>query len=335
MSETILLIDDERLFRALVGDHLTKEGYRVLAAASGEEGLKALLKESVHVVLLDLVMPGMDGMEVLRRVKEDQPDLPVIIVSSHRTVEQGVGAVKDGAFDALSKPVNLEELSRAVGRAVLLARSGRSRLRRQVQVEKLQDRALALTDLIRWDVLGEFLQNNQVLFQRVIDFIADVLEVEIVSLMLMEEGAQTLRIAFARGIAEDVRESARPKVGEGIAGTVAQKGEPLLIKDIQQDPRFNESSFFHRYTTRSLMSVPVKVNGKTVGVLNANNKREGGVFDEYDMALFTTFSCLVSLVLANAQLFRQLTSSVEELAHTNVELRRANQELEKRLNQAR
>ncbi len=334
MIETILIIDDERLFRALVADHLTKEGYRVLAAASGEEGLKTLEKEAVDVVLLDLTMPGLDGMEVLHLLRQDRPDLPVIVVSSHRTVERGVSAVKDGAFDVFSKPVNLEELSRGVRRAALLASSGRARLRRQVQVEKLQGRALALADLIRWDVLGEFLQNNQVLFQRVIDFIADVLEVEIVSLMLMEEGAQTLRIAFARGLAEDVREGARPKVGEGIAGTVAQNGEPLLIKDIQQDPRFNESSFFHRYTTRSLMSVPVKVNGKTVGVLNANNKREGGAFDEYDMALFTTFSCLVSLALANAQLFRQLTHSVEELAHTNVELQRANKELEKRLTQA-
>jgi CheY-like chemotaxis protein len=334
VSECVLIIDDERLFRTLVADHLAKEGYRVLAAGSGEEGLKTLGTEPVHVVLLDLVMPGLDGMEVLRRIKRDRPELPVIMVTGYRTPERAITAVEDGAFDVVSKPVNLEELTHTVGRAVLLAKSSQAGQRRQAQVAKLQASALALADLVRWDVLGEFLQNNQVLFQRVIDFIAEVLEVEIVSLMLVEEASQTLRIAVARGLSEEVLRSARPKVGEGIAGLVARKGEPLLIKDIRKESVFSESRFYPRYTTRSLMSVPVKVNGKTVGVLNANNKRSGESFDEYDMALFATFSCLVSLALANAQLFQQLTRSVEELAHTNQELRRANRELEKRLQEA-
>ena len=334
MSDHVLIIDDERLFRTLVADHLTKEGYRVVAAPGGEEGLKTLAAEPVDVVLLDLIMPGLDGMEVLRLIKRDRPELPVIMVTGYRTPERAINAVQDGAFDVVGKPVNLEELTRIVGRAVLLAKSTQVKQRRQAQVEKLRASALSLTNLVRWDVLGQFLQDNQVLFQRVIDFIADVLEVEIVSFMLVDEATQTLRITFARGLSEDVLRTARPKVGEGIAGWVAQKGEPLLIKDIRQESTFSESRFYPRYTTRSLMSVPVKVNGKTVGVLNANNKRSGESFDEYDMALFATFSCLVSLALANAQLFQQLTRSVEELAQTNLELRRANRELEKRLQQA-
>jgi CheY-like chemotaxis protein len=334
MSDSVLVVDDERLFRTLVTDHLTKGGYRVVAAASGEEALKSLAAEPFHAVLLDLVLPGVDGMEILRQIKRDRPELPVIMVTGHRTLQRALSAVKDGAYDMVSKPVNLEELTRIVGRAVLLARASQATQRHQTQVEKLQASALTLTNLIRWDVLGEFLQDNQVLFQRVIDFIADVLEVEIVSLMLVDEATQTLRIAFARGLSPDVLQRARRKVGEGIAGWVAQKGEPLLIKDIRKETSFSESRFYPNYRTRSLMSVPVKVNGKTVGVLNANNKRSGESFDEYDMAVFATFSCLVSLTLANAQLFQQLNRSVEELAHTNVELRRANQELEKRLKQA-
>jgi GAF domain-containing protein len=79
------------------------------------------------------------------------------------------------------------------------------------------------------------------------------------------------------------------------------------------------------------MSVPLKVNGKTVGVMNANNKVSGGSFDEHDMALFTTFSCIVSLSLATAQLFDQLSASVDELAVTNARLARANAEMEARV----
>ena len=79
------------------------------------------------------------------------------------------------------------------------------------------------------------------------------------------------------------------------------------------------------------MCVPLKVNGKTVGVMNANNKLTGEAFDEYDLALFTTFSCIVSLGLATAQLFEQLTASVDELAVTNARLARTNAELETRV----
>jgi len=62
MSDSVLVVDDERLFRTLVTDHLTKGGYRVVAAASGEEALKSLAAEPFHAVLLDLVLPGVDGM---------------------------------------------------------------------------------------------------------------------------------------------------------------------------------------------------------------------------------------------------------------------------------
>jgi GAF domain-containing protein len=79
------------------------------------------------------------------------------------------------------------------------------------------------------------------------------------------------------------------------------------------------------------MCVPLKVNGKTIGVLNANNKVTGEPFDENDLALFTTFSCLVSLSFATTQLFERLASSVDELARTNARLARVNVDLEARV----
>ncbi|HTU01274.1 MAG TPA: GAF domain-containing protein, partial [Candidatus Sulfotelmatobacter sp.] len=130
--------------------------------------------------------------------------------------------------------------------------------------------------------------------------------------------------------AEVQRQAACP-VGEGIAGGVAKSGEPLLIRDLSQDPRFGKRPRHPRYRTDSLMCVPLKVNGKTIGVLNANNKVSGAAFDEYDLAVFTTFACLVSVSLATAQLYEQLTASVDELALTNARLARANHELEARL----
>jgi len=185
--------------------------------------------------------------------------------------------------------------------------------------------------MIRWDTLGEFLRDNATLFQRVIDLIADVLEVEIVSLMLVTEPEGTLRIAHAKGLSPEIQRDAVCAMGEGISGRVAMLGEPLLIRDLSKDPIFGKPHLHPRYRTNSLMCVPVKVNGRAIGVLNANNKKSGEPFDENDLALFTTFSCLVSLSFATTQLFDRLASSVDELARTNARLAKANAELEEKV----
>jgi GAF domain-containing protein len=112
---------------------------------------------------------------------------------------------------------------------------------------------------------------------------------------------------------------------------VARTGAPLLIRDLSLHPLHAASVLSPQYRTNSVISVPVKISGKTVGVLNANNKVNGTPFDENDLALFTTFSCLVSLSFATTQLFERLASSVDELAKTNARLARANADLEARL----
>jgi signal transduction protein with GAF and PtsI domain len=188
-----------------------------------------------------------------------------------------------------------------------------------------------LSNMIRWDTLGEFLRDNATLFQRVIDLIADVLEVEIVSLMLVTEPEGMLRIAHTKGLGQEVQRDAVCAMGEGISGRVAMTGEPLLIRDLSKDPVFGKPNLHPRYRTNSLMCVPLKVNGRAIGVLNANNKKNGKTFDENDLALFTTFSCLVSLSFATTQLFDRLASSVDELAKTNARLAKANADLEEKV----
>jgi DNA-binding response OmpR family regulator len=329
--DTILVVDDERLFLTLVRDELAKAGYTVLTAENAEEALEALAKQPVQVVIMDVVMPGADGMELLPRVRKDHPQVPVIVVSGRASFLTGVHAMRLGAIDFLRKPLNFEELGRTVETAIAQRKTAGGPPARLASLERLQQAAVALSDMIQWDTLGSFLKDNNAFFQRVIELLAEVVGVEIVSLMLLHEADGTLRIAEAKGLDASVQRQAACRVGEGISGGVAKSGQPLLIRDLAQDPRFAGRPRNPRYRTDSLMCVPLKVNGKTVGVLNANNKVTGEPFDEMDLAVFTTFACLVSLGLATTQLFEQLTASVDELATTNARLARANSELEARL----
>ncbi len=110
MSRSVLIIDDEVSIRTSLDGALRDEGYRVRGAASGREGIEALRQESVDVVILDIWMPGIDGLETLKLIKAEWPDLPVIMMSGHGTIETAVRATKLGAFDFLEKPPSLERL---------------------------------------------------------------------------------------------------------------------------------------------------------------------------------------------------------------------------------
>jgi ActR/RegA family two-component response regulator len=329
--DAILVVDDDRLFLTLVREELGKAGFAVLTAENAEEALQALKTQPVKAAIIDVVMPGTEGLELLPLVRKDYPNVPVVVVSGRASFLTGVQAMRLGAVDFLRKPLNFDELLSTVHSALKQGRAEMPSPMRLASLARLQQGAVLLANLIRWDMLGAFLKDSGDFFRRVIDVLADVLGVEIVSLMLVQEGDGTLRIAQAKGLESDVQRQAACRVGEGIAGSVAERGEPLLIRDLSLDPRFAARPRHPRYRTNSLISVPVKVNGKTIGVMNANNKVTGEAFDEHDLAVFTTFACLVSLSLATAQLFRQVTSSVEELAGTNARLARANAELEARV----
>ncbi|MBO7433986.1 MAG: sigma-54-dependent Fis family transcriptional regulator [Salinivirgaceae bacterium] len=106
----ILVIDDEKAIRNTLKEILEYEKHRVSLAANGLEGLELLKKESFDALLLDIKMEGMDGMEVLEQVVKEWPDLPVIMISGHGTVDTAVKAIKMGAFDFIEKPLDLNRL---------------------------------------------------------------------------------------------------------------------------------------------------------------------------------------------------------------------------------
>ena len=118
MTNTVLVVDDEQVLAGAMGDYLGRHGYAVNIKSSGEEALKVIDREPPDIVVLDYRLPRMDGLEVLRRIKEGRPEIEVIILTAHGSVEGAVEAMKVGAFDYLSKPLDLEELRLVVNKAL-------------------------------------------------------------------------------------------------------------------------------------------------------------------------------------------------------------------------
>ena len=117
-NKSILIVDDEKNIRLTLSQALETLGAEIDTAANGEEALTKLKEKEFGLILLDIRMPGMDGMEVLHRVREIRPDIHVIMITAYGTIESAVEAMKLGAVDFLQKPFDPEEIRELVSRVV-------------------------------------------------------------------------------------------------------------------------------------------------------------------------------------------------------------------------
>lgn len=118
MKFTVLIIDDEKNIREGLAAAFEMDGYNVKIAADGKEGLAFLAKGDVDLVITDLRMPGISGEDVLRKVTTEMPGIPVIVLTGHGSIDAAVDAMRNGAYDFLTKPLNLDQLALVVKRAL-------------------------------------------------------------------------------------------------------------------------------------------------------------------------------------------------------------------------
>lgn len=125
----VLIIDDNTNIRTNLSEILIDEGYEALEAPDGEKGLVSIEKNDIDIVLLDVMLPGIDGLEVLKRIKDTDPEIEVILISGHGTIEKAVEAMKCGAYDFLEKPLSMDRVLITVDHA--LERSGFNKERKE------------------------------------------------------------------------------------------------------------------------------------------------------------------------------------------------------------
>jgi DNA-binding NtrC family response regulator len=136
-ASSILVVDDDPDIREVLADRLESLGYRVVTAANGMEGLEVLERENPQLVLLDVEMPGMNGLEMLGEIRKREQDTPVIMITAYGTIERAVEAMKEGAYDFIPKPFEPDHVALIVAKAL-----ERDTLKREVEIfaEELDDR---------------------------------------------------------------------------------------------------------------------------------------------------------------------------------------------------
>jgi DNA-binding NtrC family response regulator len=138
MAERVLLIDDDEEFLDVMGERLKNHGVDVTTSSSAMDALDLIDKELFDVVILDLQMPGIDGIDTLKRIKERREELQVILLTGHATVEKAVESIKLGATDFLEKPADFEALNEKIKKATKKKMLVMDKMNREKMMEMLR-----------------------------------------------------------------------------------------------------------------------------------------------------------------------------------------------------
>ena len=313
---TILLIDDESINLDLLQAALAPSGYRLMAFEDGATALEVLMYDPPDLILVDLLMPGIDGFEVCRRVKASPQGqfIPVIVVTGRDEVEDYIRALDCGADDFMTKPFNAAVLCarvRAYLRAkraqeeLLRARAAAEQASRNAQLyEALEVRARRLDTLTRLNQLISASLDMDDVLHEIARAAAALMDAALVRIWIADEDSQTLELQAA----SDERLSAgytlrTMRFGERGAGWVAQHRQTLHIPDIFIDERVALTrDWFQTHGLSSLLGVPIFHRDILLGVLLLID-RKPFQFGPDDQTLLDSFVAQAAVAIRNASLY--------------------------------
>ncbi len=293
----ILVVEDDLASREWLRRGLAKKGYEVTAANDGEEALDKARQSRFHLAIMDLVMPGMSGLETMEALKQVNPGIEVILVTGNASKDSALEAMKKGAFAYLIKPFEMMELE-----ALLPGAYEKMSLRALVSL-------LEATRGVFADVeLEELLLDLMSLARR-------ILGAGEVSLLLKDSEGK-LRVSVSSSPrAQSLRNSIVP-LETSVAGRVAQWKTGVIINGpLSEDPRFKDLPA-HQGVTYSLV-YPIILKDELLGVLCANRGVEREKFQPQDLRHASIFCSQVAQAIENAKLYDKLTVARNEALKAN------------------
>jgi signal transduction histidine kinase/DNA-binding response OmpR family regulator len=312
----ILIIDDEPRMVESLKTLLTMEGYKVIGENDPRKGLSRLNESEFDLVITDIKMPGIDGMEILTRAHEKDPFMGVILITGYASLDSAKHAIDKGAFGYLTKPLEMDELKLVVAQSIG---------KRQIELERLrllnelkvanETLELKLAQINALSAAGNLLAATIDLkdaLTYILSLAIDVIGAKIGSVMILDSDRNELYIGASCGLDDSVIQNTRMKLGSSISGYVAQTAQPLIVENIEEDTRFARISLA-KYESKSLVSVPLKYKDQVFGVINLNNKVNGKPFTQDDLGMLTSLALPAAVAIDRANLIAEKTQTINEL----------------------
>jgi response regulator RpfG family c-di-GMP phosphodiesterase len=310
---TILVVDDERVIREILSDFLSVEGYVVRTVEDGVEALKELQRRSYNLVISDLKMPNMNGLELIEQITNLGIPVLTVIMTGFGTVETAIEAMKQGAYDYILKPFKVEEVVHIVQR-------GLDRQRLQHENMRLKD-ALSIYRIS--EAIATSLSVEKVL-DLVLDATLDAVDADVVSLLLEEQINQKRNDPPGHFIEHARKVSPRLGAGEPAPALNFAEVLPLLTED---KPLLVHGSRAARFLSNppprrlvSFCSIPLKLKGRIIGMLNAYSYTKGAKFSEGQRKMLYVLGSRAAVSIENARLYESLVDANKDLTEANVSL---------------
>lgn len=320
LPPSLLYVEDDIEQAALFKEHMEREGFHVDLAHTGTEGLAYLSRQTYDLVVLDYMLPELNGLQILRQLIGDDVHPPAIMIASEDDVAIVVEALQLGITDFLfkgEKESYYQQLPAIVERVVT---QYRRRAEREAIVEGLhgQNRKLELLNRAT-QIFTSTLDEEQIALQ-LVSTICEFTDAEGSSVWLLTEQGELECVAiYARG------EYITPRhvmlaPGEGIAGWSFANSKAVTVNDVAHDTRFSASSDIKlNFHTQALLAAPMRAPDRVLGVLELVNKRSGD-FTHVDEMLAETLATSAAVAIENARHFQYLNQQAEELRQRNEEL---------------
>lgn len=321
-GETVLAVDDREDSLKFLREYILEpNGYKMVQAGNGLEALEIVQKHPVDLIISDLVMPKMGGLELLENLHEKGLDIPTILMTFHGSEGTAVRAFRLGARDYIMKPFAVEEMLNAIDRALTESRlrQERDQLTRTVLKvnRQLENRVQELRFLYGIGRSVTSLQNLEPILNRIVEAAVYLTKAEEGSLMLIDPDSGELYLRAARGMGEKSAKNLRLKMQDSIAGQVVRTGRPVMIGGVNRDDSFKVKT---GYFVKALLNVPLKVTDRVIGVLAVHNKTNLRAFSERHLNLLMALADYASIAIENARMYTRLTSDVDRAEESSRKL---------------
>lgn len=311
-SPRILVADDERVIREILCDFLSLEGYIVRTVGDGVEALQELQRRSYNLVISDLKMPNMGGLELIERITALGIPVLTVIMTGFGTVETAIEAMKQGAYDYILKPFKVEEVVHIVQRGLDRQRLAHENIR-------LKD-ALSIYKIS--EAIATSLSLERVL-DLVLDATLDAVDADVVTLLL-EDPVAVANGRSERFIEQMRKTSPRARGNEGAPALNLGEVLPIFADD---RPLIVHGTRAQRFlsgppakTLVSFCSIPLKLNGRIIGMLNAYSYKQGQKFSEGQRKMLYVLGSRAAASIENARLYESLVEANKGLTHANISL---------------
>lgn len=287
----LLIVDDESSICEILGQYLRKKAYTVTTALSGEAALEIVDKTHIDLIVSDIKMPGMSGVDFLKIIKERFPSIPVLLTTGFPTLDTAIEALKLGAYDYLTKPFHLEEISEKVKRALL---------NRKLEEDNLLfSKLVSLHEITK--VLSSTLDSNE-LNSKFLDFSTKIVKADGSALMFIDASG---KLIIADTVGNDFnKDFFSKKTFFTSSRYVAHSGEPLVLEQGSSD--LPKEILPVPSEVQSYIAYPLKTPSAILGILHLIRRSGRESFSNLDLEIINVLSSQASISIENVRLYHNL-----------------------------